>query len=190
MPWRQRSMLHIVCDRLVSCDNYYSTKVGVSFLYHMNDGGFCHKCYQSLSSPILWGESLGLRGEKWPGQVHWMVFWTRLPPSIPLCSMQSKTGGRNELGANTDAEFPARIIIIMNRDSHWQSYTLLDSPLSFTVMEATPDGASVVVNTWSLYRKKRYILDTSHLEATECMKVCSIRDENNSRPLSRICSYS
>jgi len=67
---------------------------------------------------------------------------------------------------------------------------LLDSPLSFTVMEATPDGASVVVNTWSLYRKKRYILDTSHLEATEGMQVCSIKDENNSRPLSRICSYS
>ena len=45
------------------------TKVGVSYVDHTNDDGlevdnFSRGCYQPLSSPHFWGESLGMRPSK------------------------------------------------------------------------------------------------------------------------------
>ena len=59
MPWKRRAIFSIVCWA-------FTTKVGVSFVYHMDDDtsevdSFSRECYQALSSPVFLGESLGTR---------------------------------------------------------------------------------------------------------------------------------
>ena len=83
---------------------------------------FFHKCHQALSSPCSLRREPGTEASWGCGGEMALTSTmngplTRLPPSILMSSIYSKTGGRNQLEANMDAEFPARIIIIMNRDS-------------------------------------------------------------------------
>ena len=103
MPRKRRAIFSIARDGFVTHATF-TTEVGVSFDYHMDDDtlevdSFSRECYQALFSPRFWGESLGPRLAQ-QQDTNYICIYIELAsfPGLPhlqfliACSMQKWRG--------------------------------------------------------------------------------------------------